>query len=146
MVRRCRRAVAEVLDRDHSAGAADGEEWVTDEEQIRSMPTDVESLLRRGDILTPEQWIAVMLAGGWADTRVIKILGTLLGFPAIQIVKEIFRPQVDGRKTGVRRIVDWRTGGAVTSDIAIEHIASEGHFTSVHRVRCVSGVPLFHSM
>lgn len=143
LVGRCRRAVAEVSDRDHSAAASDGEEWVTDEEQLREMVTDVESALRNRDIVTPAQWIAVMLRDGWSDARAIKILGTLLGHPEIQIVKKIFCPQQDRRKTG--GLVDWRTGGAVTSKTAIEYVASERHFISVHRVRCASSLPVVGS-
>lgn len=88
LIKLCREAVVAVLASDHSAGAAVGEEWVTREEQLRGMDTSVESVMKQGDILTPAQWMGVMSRGGWADSRAINILATLLGFPEIQIVKE----------------------------------------------------------
>ncbi|CAN0391342.1 unnamed protein product [Pylaiella littoralis] len=108
LIERCHEAVVTVFDLDHSAGSGhgmDGGFWVF--EGLEEMDTSWESVFEGGNILTPAQWVEVLRRGGWADDRAIRVMGELLGFPEIQIVKEIFKT---GKKRGKpRELVDFFT-------------------------------------
>lgn len=78
--------------------------------------------------------MGVMGGGGGADPTAIRILAGLLGFPDIQIVKEITKPE--GRERGGPRklYVDFDTRGAMTPDTAIQMVP-RCQFRNVHKVR-----------